>query len=93
MTWPATGARLLTRDHKRGEIIGLPPGESSERDLSWLDRSVAIDLSADGRKLLLSEVGAGGGESKAVYIRQRTARLQSGSVTGRRRRCRRTASG
>ena len=64
------GRALLTRDHKRGEIIGLPPGETSERDLSWLDRSVAIDLSADGRKLLLSKVGAGGGGSEAVYIRQ-----------------------
>jgi hypothetical protein len=53
------GRALLTRDHKRGEIIGLPPGETSERDLSWLDRSVAIDLSADGRKLLLSKVGGG----------------------------------
>ena len=64
------GRTLLTQNHKQGRILGVPPGESLERDLSWLDRSVAVDLSVDGSTLLLSEVGAAGGETKAAYIRK-----------------------
>jgi DNA-binding winged helix-turn-helix (wHTH) protein/Tol biopolymer transport system component len=64
------GQILMGRNHARGHIAGVAPGETDERDLSWLDRSVAVDLSADGRTLLLSEIGAAGGLQKAVYIRK-----------------------
>ncbi len=43
----------------RGGILALPPGETQERDLSWLDFSYAADVSADGRQLLIGDIGGG----------------------------------
>jgi hypothetical protein len=51
-------------------VFGLPPGETSERDLSWLDGSSANDLSSDGTTLLLGEEGEGGGGTGTVYVRK-----------------------
>jgi hypothetical protein len=64
------GRVLMTQDHTRGYTIGAAMGEPTERDLSWLDRSVAIDLTPDGRLLLLGEIGAGGGETGSAYLRR-----------------------
>jgi Tol biopolymer transport system component len=50
-------------------VMGVGPGESKERDLSWLDESVPADISADGRKLVVAEQGEGGGPNGAVYLR------------------------
>ncbi|MEX1246337.1 MAG: protein kinase [Thermoanaerobaculia bacterium] len=50
-------------------LMGLAPGESEERDLSWLDYSNGADLSSDGRNILFSEIGEGGGPDAGVYIR------------------------
>jgi Tol biopolymer transport system component len=63
------GAVLLARDVVRTQAVGLPPGEATERDLTWLDGSWAIDLSPDGRSLLLREEGEGGGPGGALYLR------------------------
>ena len=43
------GRVLLTRDEERQAIVGQPPGETTERDLSWFDNSAIADLSTDGR--------------------------------------------
>jgi DNA-binding winged helix-turn-helix (wHTH) protein/Tol biopolymer transport system component len=64
------GRILMGRNHTRGHISGVVQGETHERDLSWLDRSVAVALSANGRTLLLSEIGAAGGQNRAVYVRK-----------------------
>jgi len=63
------GRVLLAHDNFRIGIAALGPGESNERDLSWLDRSIARDLSADGQTLLFSEHGEGGGPDYSVYQR------------------------
>jgi serine/threonine protein kinase len=63
------GGVLLTRGNDRAGIIGMVPGETKERDLSWLDWSVPNSLSADGHTLLFTEAGEGGGPKYAVYIR------------------------
>lgn len=65
-----TGKVLLSVDSFRGQIAGLTPGQTRERDLSWLDGSRIADLSADGQTLLFSEVGAGAGATEAVYLRK-----------------------
>ena len=39
----------------RIDILGLVPGVQRERNLSWFGTSVAVDLSPDGRELLLNE--------------------------------------
>jgi eukaryotic-like serine/threonine-protein kinase len=78
-----SGRMLLTRNSVRVGIICLAPGETRERDLSWLDWSLARDLSADGRTLLFTEAGEGGGASYGVYVRATdgspAVRLGSGS--------------
>jgi DNA-binding winged helix-turn-helix (wHTH) protein/Tol biopolymer transport system component len=63
------GRVLLTRQNTRIGIICLPPGETRERDLAWLDWSLARDLSDDGRTLLFTEAGEGGGATYGVYVR------------------------
>jgi len=43
---------------------------SAERDLSWLDATVAADLSRDGKTVLFGEQGTGGGAGTySVYMR------------------------
>jgi dipeptidyl aminopeptidase/acylaminoacyl peptidase len=66
----AGGRALLTRDSARFEIAGRLPGEARERNLSWLDGSLASDLSRDGRTLLFSEAGEAGGAANATYLRR-----------------------
>ena len=80
------GNVLLTRGNDRAGMIGLAPGDAKERDLSWLDWSSPGDLSADGRTVLFSETGEGGGPKYAVYLRKTDGspaiRLSDGFGTG-----------
>jgi Tol biopolymer transport system component len=64
------GRVLLSRDDLRAGIIGLPPGEKAERDLSWHDWSVARDVSDDGHLIAFDETGEAGGETGGLYIRR-----------------------
>ncbi|HEY3123942.1 MAG TPA: hypothetical protein VGK70_07730, partial [Thermoanaerobaculia bacterium] len=63
------GVALISHDVLRAGIIGLSPGEQKERDLSWLDWSLARSLSPDGRTILIGESGEGGGAGYSVYVR------------------------
>jgi Tol biopolymer transport system component/predicted Ser/Thr protein kinase len=80
------GNVLLTRGNDRAGMIGLAPGEAKERDLSWLDWTAPGDLSSDGRTVLFSETGEGGGPKYAVYMRKTDGspaiRLSEGFGTG-----------
>jgi len=51
----ADGRVLLSRNTWRREIVGLAPGETVERNLTWLDWSFPAALSADGRAVLFDE--------------------------------------
>ena len=64
------GRVLLARDNTRRGLIGLAAGDTSERDLSWLDWSYPSDLSLDGKTLLFREEGEGGGLRYTGYLRQ-----------------------
>jgi Tol biopolymer transport system component len=64
------GRVLVTRDVPRVGMVGMTPGGSKERDLSWMDWSAPKDLSADGKTLLFTESGEAGGENYAAYLRQ-----------------------
>ena len=64
------GRVLLNHDLVRLGILGLAPGETKERDLSWLDWSLVRDLSADGKTLLFDESGQGGGTNYSIYVRK-----------------------
>jgi eukaryotic-like serine/threonine-protein kinase len=65
-----SGELLVTQFSNRRSIIGLAPGEKTERNFSWLDYSEPIDLSADGRALLFEEWGEGGGPAGSIYMRR-----------------------
>jgi serine/threonine protein kinase/Tol biopolymer transport system component len=65
----AGGRALISRDAMRAGAIGLAPGENKERDLSWQDWTVPIDVSADGKLLLFIEAGEAGGGEYAVFSR------------------------
>jgi Tol biopolymer transport system component len=64
------GRLLVTRDTNRTEMLALAPGETRERDLTWLDWSLPAGISADGGLVLFSEGGEGGGAGYSVYIRK-----------------------
>jgi Tol biopolymer transport system component len=64
------GRLLVTRDTNRTEMLALAPGETKERDLTWLDWSLPSGISPDGRLVLFSESGEGGGAGYSVYIRK-----------------------
>ncbi len=49
------GRVILSRASWRREIIGLAPGETKERNLTWLDWSFPTALSADGSVVLFDE--------------------------------------
>jgi len=50
-------------------MLALAPGAAAERELSWLDWSLPIDISADGTRLLFDEQGAEGGSAYTVAMR------------------------
>jgi Tol biopolymer transport system component len=63
------GRVLAVQENARIEMNGGPVSGGSERDLSWLDWSLAADLSADRSQVLFTEGGEGGGPDYSVYLR------------------------
>ncbi len=80
------GRALLARDDLRIEAFGRGPGETVDRNVSWLDWSLARDLSADGTRVLITETGEAAGAGFGVYLRRMDGspamRLGSGSGMG-----------
>jgi Tol biopolymer transport system component len=64
------GRVLLTSYTNSQNITGQPPGETKERDLSWLDWALLTDLSTDGKTILMEYAGEGAGINYAVYLRR-----------------------
>ena len=64
------GRVLVTQEKSRQEALVRIDDEPKERDLSWLDWTLAMDLSADGRTVLFDESGEGGGKGYSVYVRK-----------------------
>jgi len=63
------GRVLLTRDEQRAGIMAMADGATRERDVSWLDWSLPVDLSRDGNTLLFDEQGEEGGPTYTVAER------------------------
>jgi dipeptidyl aminopeptidase/acylaminoacyl peptidase len=64
------GQVLLNNGFTRKGIMALPPGEKEERDLSWLDWAHMADISNDGKVILFTEAGQGGGAAYSIYLRK-----------------------
>jgi len=63
------GRVLFSRDDWRSGIVGLAPGETKERDLSWHDWTVARDITDDGKMVAFDESGEAGEDTGAFYVR------------------------
>jgi WD40 repeat protein len=64
------GRMLVCRDGTRVGIYAKPPGETKERELSWLDWSLLADLSPDGRMILFDEENEEAGPNYVACIRK-----------------------
>jgi Tol biopolymer transport system component len=60
------GSLVAFVDHS---IQGDDRGDVADRDLSWLDYSTCPRVSGDGKQLLFTEQGDGGGAEYSVYLR------------------------
>jgi hypothetical protein len=63
------GRVLFSRDDWRSGTMGLAPGASKERDLSWHDWTIGRDLTEDGKTMAFDETGEAGEATGAFYIR------------------------
>jgi hypothetical protein len=63
---------LLEQTIGRRIVMGLAPGESTQRDLSWFDGTNPIGISADGKTALLLESGAAGGSALTPFYLRKT---------------------
>jgi DNA-binding winged helix-turn-helix (wHTH) protein/Tol biopolymer transport system component len=63
------GRVLMTRDEQRAGIMAMANGATRERDVSWLDWSLPVDISRDGNTLLFDEQGEEGGPTYTVAER------------------------
>ncbi len=66
------GRVLMTRDEQRASIMGMARGATKERDLSWQDWSLPVDISRDGKALLFDEQGEQTGPNYTVAMRDLT---------------------
>ncbi len=69
--WDASpeGRLVIAHTDDRAVVIARS-SDADERDLSWLDASWVADLSHDGRLVLFTESGMGGGATMAAYLRR-----------------------
>ena len=63
------GRVLMAHHTTTYRLLGRAPGDSEDRDLSWFDLSWPWDLSEDGKTLVFTEGGEGGGKKESVYMR------------------------
>ncbi len=64
------GRVLLIDEFRRLGLSALAPGQTKERDLSWLDWSRPSGLSRDGQTVMFYEAGEGGGAGYSTYVRK-----------------------
>jgi Tol biopolymer transport system component len=65
----ADGSVLVWSEDSRFGLIGRKRGDTQDRDLSWFDWSTVPRISADGKTLVFTEEGDGGGPEYSVYMR------------------------
>jgi Tol biopolymer transport system component len=63
------GRVLLTIDNEQFGMMGYRPGDPGEKNLAWLDWSIASDITPDGKNLLFFESGEGVGPNYSIFMR------------------------
>ena len=64
------GRVLVSHGRTRGESRGKLAGDEKERDLTYLDGTYTVGISADGRTVLFQECAQAGGPQGAVYLKR-----------------------
>ena len=64
------GRVLVAHGRKRGESRGNLLGDAKERDLTHLDGTCTVGISADGRAVLFQEAAQAGGPRNTSYLRR-----------------------
>jgi DNA-binding winged helix-turn-helix (wHTH) protein/Tol biopolymer transport system component len=64
----ASGDVLISRATSRMSMFWGNVDGNSPQDISWLDWSRAVAISADGRRVLFDETGQGGGSRYSVFL-------------------------
>jgi serine/threonine protein kinase len=64
------GRILFSRESWRSGLQFRGPGNTKERDLSWLDNATLTDLSLDGEQVAFEDWGAAAGASSLAYLRR-----------------------
>jgi hypothetical protein len=75
-----SGRVLVGHANFRIDMVGRSPGESKERELTWLGLSQLAGLSKDGARVLFTELPEGAGEGGSTYRRvsRRSSRRRCG---------------
>ena len=78
------GLVLLTGDNQSTPISCLVPGETSERDLTWLNWVRINDLANDGKTFTFTHFGQSSGTNYQVFLRKTdgTSAIQIGDGVG-----------
>jgi DNA-binding winged helix-turn-helix (wHTH) protein/Tol biopolymer transport system component len=63
------GRVLMTRVEQRAGVMTMAEGATRERDLSWLDWSLPVDISSDGKTFLFDEQGEESGPTYTAAVR------------------------
>jgi len=64
------GRVLVSHERRRGESRGKLAGDEKERDLTYLDGTGTVGISADGRAVLFQEYAQAGGPQNTSYLRR-----------------------
>jgi hypothetical protein len=64
------GRALVSHGRTRGESRGRLAGDEKERDLTYLDGTFTVGISADGRAVLFQEAAQAGGPQNTSYLRR-----------------------
>ena len=66
----ADGRVLIANEELRSTMMFHGPSDNRERELTWLDWSLATDISPDGSMIVFSESGEGAREGETQYLRE-----------------------
>ncbi len=63
------GRVLLSFDQERNEVVAFNPKDKSQKDLSWFDSTLVLDVSGNGQRILLDEQAGPTGSEYYVGVR------------------------
>jgi hypothetical protein len=66
----ADGTAIISIDDRERKIFFSGSAGAEDRELTWLDRAVLVDMSPDGKQVVFHEGGKGGGSLGTIFLRK-----------------------